>query len=273
MPGVTSAIVFENVTLQQTPIVIVFPGPFQSGDIITVTYNTTSTFTVNYTTNQADTMAALVAAFEALPEVATASYGGSGNQTVTVNTNISTVLTVNSATTSVSALTASISGGRPPKSFEAVVEGGTDEAVANQIWLSKPAGIETFGNVNGGEGIQITDSQGNTQVIFFSRPTPIYIWVQVALTLYPEETFPANGIQDVAIAILNYGNTLGVGVSVLLQRVLAQIFTVPGIASGSMTIASTPSLTDSPSFSSADITLQDSQISLWDLSRISVMVA
>jgi len=271
VPGVTSAIVFENTSLQETPTIIIFPGQFQSGDLITVTYDSTN-FSVSFLTNQATTMALIVAQFLLIPSVSSASYGGSGNQTITVNTNIANILEVISAVTSVSLMTAAITGGRPPKSFEAVVEGGTDQAVAEQIWLSKPAGIETFGNVNNGNGITIVDSQGNNQIIFFSRPSEVYIWIQVALTLYPEETFPSNGLQDVAIAILNYGQSLGVGVDVLLQRVLAQIFIVPGIASGSMTMAATFSIINSPSFSSSDISIAESQISVWDISRINVTV-
>lgn len=267
VPGVTSATVFENTSLQQTPIVISFPGQFQSGDVITVVYDTVNNFTVPFNTNQATTMGDLVAAFEALPMVADASFGGTGNQVVTVLTNISTVLTVDEASTDVSMLDALINGGRPPKSFEAVVEGGSDDDIANQIWLTKPAGIETFGNVNGGNGIQITDSQGNTQVIFFSRPTQVTIWVQVALTLYTEEDFPNNGVQDVALAIFNYGVGLGVGIDVLLQRVLSQIFNVPGIASGNMTIGTNPN-----ALSTADISIADNEISTWDLERISVTV-
>ena len=72
------------------------------------------------------------------------------------------------------------------------------------IWETKPAGIETFGNTS----FTIDDSQGNDQVVFFSRPTEIFIWVQVALTLYTEETFPPNGTVLVAEAINNYGNKI-----------------------------------------------------------------
>src|SRR5260221_13941560 len=111
-------------------------------------------------------MADLVTAFEALPEVASASFGGTGNQTVTILMNIFNVLLINSAVTDVSAQSAQIKGGRPPKSFEAVVQGGSDDDIANQIWLTKPAGIETFGNVNNGNGVPITDSQGGKQIIF-----------------------------------------------------------------------------------------------------------
>ena len=218
-------------------------------------------------------MADLCTAFLTIPAVATATYGGAGNQTVTLTFNVLTDLIVNLVITDTVIQTATINGGQPIKSIQAVVEGGEDYAVANEIWLSKPAGIETFGNVNGGNGISIIDSEGNTQVIFFSRPTQIYIWVQVALTLYSGETFPANGIQDVQQAIYNYGFDLGVGVSVLLQRVLAQIFTVPGIASGSMTIAATISPTASPSFGSSDITIAENQISIWNILNINVTVA
>ena len=273
VPGVTSAIVFENTSLTETNMVVTFPQPFVSGDVITNTVEGITPFTVTFTTNQATTMGLMVTAYEALEQVKSASYGGTGNQTLTIVFNSNEAFYLNSVTTSVSAQTATINGGRPPKSFEAVVEEGTDEAVANQIWQTKPAGIETFGNVNGGNGIQIIDSQGNTQVIYFSRPSPIYIWIQVALTLDNQENFPANGIQLVQQAIFNYGQSLGVGINVLLQRVQAQIFTVPGIASGVMTMAFTLSPTTSPaSYSSSDISIADNQISIWNLATITVTV-
>jgi hypothetical protein len=272
VPGVTSAVVFENVTLQQLPISIVFPLPFTSGDIITITYNTSSTVSATFTTDQATTMGLLVTQLETIPQVSSASYGGAGNQTLTVNMIQAVDLTINSAVAPTSDQDAIISGGRPPKSFEAVVEGGTDYAVADEIWLKKPAGIQTYGNVNNGMGIQIIDSQGNTQVIFFSRPTPIYIWVQVPLTLNTQETFPPNGISLVSEAILNYGNSLGVGVDVFLQRVLSQIFTVQGVAHGNMELAFTLEPTNTPTFSYSDIVISDAQIALFDLSRINVSV-
>ena len=266
--GVISALVFENYTLLQEPIIITFPLVFSAGDVITVTYNTLSSFTVTYSTNQATTMGLLVTAFEDLPAVSSASYGGPGNQVLTVNMNILMDLVVNSVVTSVSSQTAIITGGRPPKSFEAVVEGGSDENIANTIWEAKPAGIETYGNTS----YTITDSQGDPQVIFFSRPTPIYIWVTCALTLYPEETFPPNGTSLVAAAINSYGNSLGIGVDVLFQRVLAQIFTVSGIASGNMSIAATFDLVTSPTYGTSDIIIAENQISIFDLSRIFITV-
>ena len=270
--GVTSATVFENVTLTELPVVITFPAPFNSSDSVIIV-NNVNTITQAWDTDQATTMADIVAQFELLPQVSSASYGGTGNQTITVNFNVNQILEVSSATTTNTLQTALITGGRPPKSFEAVVQGGSDLDVANQIWLTKPAGIETYGNVNGGSGIEIIDSQGNTQVIFFSRPVPVYIYVQVALTLYTEETFPVNGLQQVADNIAAYGNTLGVGIDVLFQRVQAQIFSVPGVASGAMLIAGTNLITDTPSYADDDIAISETQISVFDTSRIFVTLA
>ena len=206
------------------------------------------------------------------PEISTATVGGTGNQTIFMNMNIFQEVDVFTLDFTVSGgasqATAVYKGGRPAKSFEAVVQGGTDSDVAYKIWNTKPAGIQTFGNTS----FTIVDSMGNNQVMNFSRPSPIYIWVQVALSLYAEETFPANGIDLVAQAILNYGNSLGIGIDVLLQRVQAQIFTVPGIANGNMQIAATNLPTDSPSFGTADIPIAENETSLFDLSRIFVTV-
>lgn len=263
-----SASVFENITLYQVDIVIVFPLVFDPGDTVTVVYDDTGNFTVPYNTSQAQTMDDICAQFELITAVASCVHGGTGDRTLTISMNPIQTLFVNSVTTDVSAQTATISGGRPPKSFEAIVEGGTDADIANQIWQSKPAGIETYGNTS----FTITDSQGNPQVIFFSRPTEIYISVQVALTLYSEENFPVNGIPLVRQTIFDYGSGLGVGADVLLQRVLAQIFNVPGIASGNMQIAATTNINDIPSYGTSDISISDSQISIWNLERIFVTV-
>lgn len=274
VPGVTSALVFENETMIQAEIDIVFGGALVSGNQITISMNSRTLATITYATSSVATMGQLALLLAAQPEIASCTVGGVTNNILQINMNIFQQVVIDDVniTGGASQTTYVVKGGRPPKSFEAVVEGGSDQDVAEEIWLSKPAGIQTFGNVNNGNGIPIIDSQGDTQVIFFSRPTPIYIWVQVTLTLYSEENFPTNGIQDVADAILAYGDSLGIGVDVLLQRVLCQIFTVPGVASGVMQIAATNSPTDSPSFGTADISIEENEISAWDLSRIAVTV-
>ena len=270
VPGVTSAFVFENRDLTQEPILIVLNQDLVSGNAIVIVINTRTLPTITFAVSHLATMNVIAQLLSQQPEVSSATVGGTANRTITLNMTVAVEVTIDSFTVTggVSQAQAVFKGGRLPKSFEAVVQGGTDADVANKIWLTKPAGIQTFGNTE----FTITDSQGEQQAINFSRPTPIYIWVTVTLTLYPEETFPPNGQDLVAAAINTYGNNLGIGVDVLLQRVLAQIFTVPGIASGVMQIASTNAPGDSPLFSTADIPIAENEVAIFDLSRITVTV-
>ncbi len=269
--GVTSAFIFENRTMTQEPIDIVLNQDLVTGNTITIVFNTIQTLPiVTFATSHLDTMNAIAVVIANQPQIASAVVGGTANRTITVSMKeaVEVAITTFSVTGGASQAQAVFKGGRLAKSFEAVVEGGSDADVANKIWLTKPAGIQTFGNTS----FTITDSQGEQQVINFSRPTPIYIWVTVALTLYSEETFPPNGQDLVAEAINTYGNNLGIGVDVLLQRVLAQIFNVPGIASGAMQIAATNGPGDSPLYGTADIPIQENEIAVFDLSRITVTV-
>lgn len=271
VPGVTSAFIFENRTMTQEPIDIVLNQDLVTGNTITIVFNTIQTLPiVTFATSHLDTMNAIAIVIANQPQIASAVVGGTANRTITVSMKeaVEVAITTFSVTGGANQAQAVFKGGRLAKSFEAVVEGGSDADVANKIWLTKPAGIQTFGNT----AFTITDSQGEQQVINFSRPTPIYIWVTVALTLYSEETFPPNGQDLVAEAINTYGNNLGIGVDVLLQRVLAQIFNVPGIASGAMQIAATNGPGDSPLYGTADIPIQENEIAVFDLSRITVTV-
>jgi hypothetical protein len=195
--------------------------------------------------------------------------GGTGNLTVTIVWKNSSINVINQVTvTSTPANPVFIENGRPPKCFEAVVQGGLDQDVANEIWLSKPAGIESYGNVT----VTVVDSQGDNQSISFSRPNDDYIWVTVDLTLDGSGSFPANGISLVQEAIFNYGESLEIGEDVYFQRVLSQIFNVSGIASGDMEIAVTNLPTNTPSYSTSDISISETAISAWDMGRIIVTV-
>ena len=110
--------------------------------------------------------------------------------------------------------------GRPPKSFESVVEGGTDEDVANLIWLTKPAGISTYGSTSE----NITDSNGQQKTINFSRPTPLHIAIRVSYTKYSEEDFPADGESTMTTTVVDHTNALGLGVDVITGRYKGDLY-------------------------------------------------
>lgn len=269
VPGVTSVLVFENVTLTQDPIEVTFSANFVTGNNITVTIDGNNLGSVAWTGSQVGTMNAIAALALTYPAIKTATVGGLSNQSLTLEMNDGEDVNVSfNITGGASQPTYIVSGGRPPKSFETVVQGGTDQAVALKIWQLKPAGIETFGNTQ----VIIVDSQGNNQPINFSRATPIYIWANIILTLNPQETFPPNGQQLVAQAILAYGNSLGIGVDVFIQRVQAAIFSVTGIASAVVQLARTLNVNDIPSYGTSDIDIGETEISVWNLNRIVVSV-
>jgi uncharacterized phage protein gp47/JayE len=273
VPGVTNALVFENPNPTQDQIQIVFSAPLVSGNTVAITLGSVTLPGISYSGSSLATMNNLAGLVASQPQIASCTTtGDSTGQTLFINLNpFQTIYTdtISVAFTAGASQSVAVNGGRPPKCFEAVVEGGTDLAVAEQIWLSKPAGILPYGSTSQ----NVTDSMGITHTIGFSRPTPIYIWVQVALTLYTEETFPSNGTELVAQAINTYGNSLQIGADVLLQRVLAQIFTVSGIADGTMQIAFTTSLAETPTYGTANITIDQTSVAVFNLNQISVTVS
>ena len=158
--------------------------------------------------------------------------------------------------------------GRPPHSFEAIVTGGTDADVANGIWACMPAGIQTYGNTY----VQILDSNGNLQDIYFSRPVNVYIWLQITLTYYNEEIFPVGGNTQVKSNIVAY--SLGEykpGTDVIWQRLLSPIYLVAGIGSATILLATsaTPGGPPGP-YTTANISIASNEIAIFDVSRISV---
>lgn len=116
-------------------------------------------------------------------------------------------------------------GGMPPHSIEAVVSGGTDQDIADKLWETRAGGIRTYGN----SFADVVDSQGNTQRMYFSRPVPKYIHMDIEISLYDEETFPADGIAAIKTALVEFGETLTAGSDVIRQRFISPIFSIEGV--------------------------------------------
>lgn len=162
--------------------------------------------------------------------------------------------------------------GRPPHCFEIVVVGGDNQEIANLLWQIKPAGIQTVGNVpnNTGVGINVVDSNGDTQVMHFSRPVNKYIFVEVYITQYDEEIFPIDGEAQIAAKIMEYGNKFTIGLDVIPQRFYGYIFQVPGIEVIDLWIAVSDDPDDpSPTYQNTKISIGQIEIANFDLSRIS----
>lgn len=265
VPSVTSVTIFENITMTQSELDATFSADFTHGNTIQIVVDGQIQGTVGYSVSQLNTMNAIRNILLAHPDIFSVVVGGIGNRNLKVNMTEGESITL--SFNMIPGPSYIISGGRPPKSYETLVEGGDDQLVANMIWLTKPAGIATFGTIPK----TVVDSQGNNQIVFFSRATPAYLYAQIAITRIISE-FPANGVQQIAQNIANYGNSLGVGVDVFIQRVQAEVFRVPGVTTATVQLAKTNSLSETPIYVGTDIDITDLEISLWDPSRVIVSI-
>lgn len=81
--------------------------------------------------------------------------------------------------------------GRPPKSIEVLVQGGTDTDVATAIFNAKAGGIETYGT----DYTYITDATGQQRQVYFSRPTELRSYAHVEVTwALPGQTGYIDGV-------------------------------------------------------------------------------
>jgi len=118
------------------------------------------------------------------------------------------------------------SNGLPPHSVEVLVQGGTDADIALEVWNSVGAGTVTYGN----QTSTITDSQGNSQTVKWSRPVAVPIYV-TGTVKYDASKWPANSdtvvAQAVVSALLTYGATYPIGIDVRRSPLYAAILRGP----------------------------------------------
>lgn len=161
-------------------------------------------------------------------------------------------------------------GSRPGKSIEAFAyETGAattrDQEVAEAIFASKAAGIESYGTISK----TVIDSMGFSNTVKLSRPTGIDIYLDLALTV--DSNYPSDGNTQVENLMIAWGNALGIGNNVIVYPHLAgQLMTIPGITDMAIDIG----ISASPS-GDANIVIDDGsvsavEISRWDAANINV---
>jgi uncharacterized phage protein gp47/JayE len=150
--------------------------------------------------------------------------------------------------------------GRPPHSFQAIVLDGSNTDVATAIMDEKPAGIQTFGSTS----VSLVDSQGFTEVINFSRPTEILIYLELDLHVGP--TYPALGDAAVRDAVLAYAHdNFLIGDTVYPDLLYCPIESVPGIQTITLRIGTAPA-----PIGNAPIPITITQIAIFDSGRITI---
>jgi len=157
----------------------------------------------------------------------------------------------------------------PARQFQAVVLGGTDEAIAKAIYNDKPIGIGSFGSTT----VAVSDTQGFTHDINFTRPIEVAIYVTVTISLL--KGFPVEGSDNIKSNILNYaegnlvtGRGFGVGSNIITSELYTPINLVAGHTVNSLLIgkSSSPATDD-------DIIVDFNEISSFNKDNIIVNIA
>jgi len=176
---------------------------------------------------------------------------------------------VTSATVTSNRTNTTDASGRPPKSFEAVVEGGDNDDLASEIWTTMPSGIEPYGNTT----VVVADSQGNNQSIKFSRPETMYVWITVKRNFNSEESYPTNGDDTIKANIVAWAAAnLDPGIDLIRQRLNTPIYDVPGIGDIEITLDYSISIGHSPVYSEQNVPVTIRQLASVAVSRIIVAI-
>lgn len=152
--------------------------------------------------------------------------------------------------------------GRPPHSIEIFVVGGDNTDIAEELLIAKADGIQTYGNTY----VIVEDSEGTEYNIGFSRPTDVYIWVKITLTVTSD--FPANGADQIKENILEYAATLEIGDDVLIQALYCPVYEVAGITDALIELYSAYDLTPPGSYVTTNINIGTNEIAIFDSTRI-----
>ena len=141
-----------------------------------------------------------------------------------------------------------------------MVVGGANQDILQEIFDSKAAGIQAYGDISG----TVTDSKNIDHTIAFSLAGSIAIYLEVDLTTNSD--FPANGAQTVEDLILEYGDNLAIGEDVIVNPVLIGVYdSVPGITDSAIRIGIAPS----PTLDN-NIIIDDTDFAEFDSSRITI---
>ena len=134
------------------------------------------------------------------------------------------------------------SEGRPPHSVEAVVDGGSNSDIAEQILATVSAGITTYGSVS----VDVPGEDDDMIEVCFNQPTYIYCWFKVTLTISKASLVPANYAELVETAIVDAMSQVENGEDVVpQQQFLTAIYEqVPGISYIDVSIYTTTSASD-----------------------------
>lgn len=154
--------------------------------------------------------------------------------------------------------------GLPPKSIEAIVLGGDDQALFDTVLATKDAGIESHGNTVGSSN----DSAGFPHVVKFTRPTEKLVWIELDL-IKDVGRYPLDGDAQCKQAILDWhtsANGYTFGKDATVWGISTSLYKVPGVLKVSgvrLGFAPAP-------VGTADLPIAIREIARFDSSRITI---
>jgi uncharacterized phage protein gp47/JayE len=118
------------------------------------------------------------------------------------------------------------------KSLAAVVVGGDDTEIAEELLKKAPLGIEFFGTTL----VTLFDKRGGVHPVYFTRPDPTTVYLNLVLNVTNGSVFPADFVTEISTNILDYvqnGYTeedpgFPPGESVIRTRLFTAINKTPG---------------------------------------------
>lgn len=124
--------------------------------------------------------------------------------------------------------------GTPEKAFQVIVIGGADQDIGDTIFEAMPAGILAYGTTS----VDVTDASGNVQVVGFTRPTPVPIYV--IATLHGLSDYPVGANLAGTLAITGgTKNVVGTGTTFTTKLSIGEAFYMnDGVNAEFMTVAS-----------------------------------
>ncbi len=135
------------------------------------------------------------------------------------------------------------SNGVPPHSVEILVFEGTTEDIAQAVWESVGAGTRTYGT----RSDVIVDSEGNSQLVYWSRPTEVPIWVY-GTGRYDATRWASNSqtlvAQTMLSALLTYTQDWPPSRDVRISPLMAAIMRGPAGTTGGLAIVPADSAAD-----------------------------
>lgn len=160
------------------------------------------------------------------------------------------------------------SEGRSPKSVNAIVLGGDELRIAEAIFNSKAAGIETWGDTS----VNVYDRAGLEHAVKFSRAIEVPVYITISVTT--NSTFPLEGFDQIKDQVIQYiggidsknvyhrGLTMG---ETVVYMAIPMMINVPGVEDLDICLGKTPNPTGK-----INIPMESNEKAVTDLEKVVV---